>query len=206
MFGVILVFIIIISLVLFVIYMIHLLFIPIIIALAVLIFRRARKKDGPQVSMYLNGVENAEVRAVLKKGFDKQQTLKKLRVKISKRQIREKVNRIVDVVDRIFENLKKDPKDIKAARQFLNYYLDSTITILEKYVQLSMHGAAGSELKTTLEKTESMLDNIEHSFEVQLGKLLSNDVMDLDTEIKLLEKTFKMEGLDIKRPKETVEK
>ncbi|MDA3901034.1 MAG: 5-bromo-4-chloroindolyl phosphate hydrolysis family protein [Spirochaetes bacterium] len=181
------------------IYMIQLLFIPIVIGIIILMIRNAAKKREPGVSMYIRGVENSEARTVLTKGFEKQQTLKKLKIKVSKREIREKVNSIIDVVDRIFECIKNDPTDIKAARQFLNYYLDSTITILNKYIELSKHSTASSEIEETLKKTEELLDTIHHSFEVQLGKLLSNDVMDLDTEITLLEKTFRMEGLNYKR-------
>lgn len=117
-----------------------------------------------------------------------------------KKQIRDeviigKVNTICLTVEKILAEVKRDPGDLKAARQFLSYYLDATINILNKYVTLSMQNVSDSGIKSSLRRVESMLDTIANAFEKQLTRLLSNDVMDLDTELSLLEKTIQMEGL-----------
>jgi 5-bromo-4-chloroindolyl phosphate hydrolysis protein len=155
------------------------------------------KRDEMEMNVILDGVTDEALKEILKSGHKKQLMLKELKSKISKPQIRERVDKIIDVVNRIFEDLKYDPKDVKVARQFLNYYLDSTIKILKKYTELSMHsGLANSDVSQSLSKTEELLDKIYTAFEAQLAKLLEDDAMDLDTEVQLLEQTLKMEGLD----------
>lgn len=152
--------------------------------------------DGMDIDFTAYGVTSEELKEVLRTGLEKQQRLKELQKRVPKREIRESVEKIIDVVDRIYEDFKKDPKDIRTGRMFLNNYLDSTLTIIEKYVDLVSHKVRGGELEKTLQKTEELLDKIHRAFELQLSKLLEDDALDLSTEIEVLEKTLKMEGLD----------
>ena len=46
----------------------------------------------------------------------------------------------------------------------------------------------------SFQKTENLLDTIEVAYQKQLEKLFEDDVMDLDTELKVLAKTIKSEG------------
>lgn len=154
------------------------------------------KRKRPLTSGYITDVDEAPQDEKLREGFEKQQQLKQLKNRITKYEIREKVAKIIDVVDRIFDDFKKDPKDIREGRQFLNTYLDSTITIIEKYSDLSKSETKSEELQDALERTEALLDQINESFEVLLSKLLENDTLDLNVEIEVLEKTLKMEGLN----------
>jgi 5-bromo-4-chloroindolyl phosphate hydrolysis protein len=114
---------------------------------------------------------------------------------IKDQNVRHRAEQIADVVKRIHENFKKDPKDVKAGRQFINYYLDATVKILRRYVELSAHDRGSEEVRTALGKTEILLDTIRDAFERQLTLLLRDDIMDLEMEIKVLEKTIKLEGL-----------
>ena len=85
---------------------------------------------------------------------------------------------------------------MKVARQFLSYYFDTSISIVNKYSQLSMQEVQSPEISRSLLKAENMLNSIDIAFDRQLARLLSNDVMDLDVEIETLEKTFKAEDLN----------
>jgi 5-bromo-4-chloroindolyl phosphate hydrolysis protein len=55
----------------------------------------------------------------------------------------------------------------------------------------------GKQIKNNVikQKVESLLSTIKQAFDKQLAKLLEDDVMDLDVEISVLEKTMKSEGL-----------
>ena len=47
----------------------------------------------------------------------------------------------------------------------------------------------------TLNKVIKVLDSIEKAFEKQLMQLYDDDFLDLDTEIKILEKSIQADGL-----------
>ncbi|MEZ4652606.1 MAG: 5-bromo-4-chloroindolyl phosphate hydrolysis family protein [Candidatus Eisenbacteria bacterium] len=98
-------------------------------------------------------------------------------------------------MEQIYENFERDPKDIKTAGQFLSYYTDTTVRIIERYIELSGHDVADRDIQSTLTKVESILGQIDRAFEKQLAKLLRDDALDLESEIRLLEKTLEAEGL-----------
>ncbi len=141
------------------------------------------------------GVTPQLLETTMKEGGEKIGVLVDCAKNINNPLVREKIGRIVDVIRRIFANFEKDPKDIKQAKQFLSYYLDTSIKIVKKYRDLSAQNVRSPEIAATLSKAELMLDSIEKAFEKQHARLLRDDAMDLDTEIETLEKTFNAEDL-----------
>ena len=141
------------------------------------------------------GITPQLLETTMKEGGEKIGVLIDCAKNINNPLVREKIGRIVDVTKRIFTNFEKDPKDIKQAKQFLSYYLDTSIKIVKKYRDLSAQNVRSPEIAATLSKAELMLDSIEKAFEKQHARLLRDDVMDLDTEIETLEKTFNAEDL-----------
>ncbi len=132
---------------------------------------------------------------VLKDGEQKLAQMRSFPHKIRNYDIRRKIVRICDVAERIFETLKKNPEDVKTAQHFSLYYLDSTIHILHKYVELSEHKAYSDDIKNTLKQVETILDKVQAAFERQLSNLLKNDMLDLNSEIAVLEETIEIEGI-----------
>ena len=114
--------------------------------------------------------------------------------RIKNQDIKDKIAAIVEVSGRIFDDLRQDPSDVKKAKKFVLYYLDSTSIIVKKYADLSKYTYRNAGMNDTLKRAETLLDSIKEAFEKQLLALLENDVMDLDVEIKTLESTFKMDG------------
>lgn len=136
-----------------------------------------------------------DLKIALSEGSKKLLDIKRFEKLIKKSSVVGVVKEIEDLVARILDDIQKDPEnDLRPARQFLTYYLDSTVTILNKYVELSAQDDHDS-VQAALARVEKMLVTIRDAFEKQLGKLLTNDVMDLDTELSLLEQTINAEGL-----------
>jgi 5-bromo-4-chloroindolyl phosphate hydrolysis protein len=153
-----------------------------------------RPKDELRIGLG-NQVTAEELNRTLKQGDEQIRQLQFYESQVSDPEVKEKLDKITGTVRDIFVIFKKDPKDIKNARQFLSYYLDTTIKIVQKYSALSAQHINSPQMKNTLLKAENMLDSIAVAFEKQKEKLLSNDVMDLDVEIQTLEKTFNAEDL-----------
>ncbi len=140
-------------------------------------------------------VDAADLEAALAEGTRKLEIIRTLGKRLASRSAGEKVAGLCETVGEILAEIRRDPDDLKRARQFLSYYLDSTITILEKYEKLTANAVRDEKIETSIARVEAMLDTIGMAFEKQLANLLSNDVMDLDAELALLENTIHMEGL-----------
>jgi len=140
------------------------------------------------------GITPDVIEKTIKKGVKKIRAMRKHAETIDKEPVKQSIDRICGTAEKIFQNFKQDPKDIKAARQFLNYYLDSTIKIIRQYAELSQKGG-GSANAETLKKAEDVLGTIEKAFEKQLSTLYDDDFLDLDAEISVLNKSMKMDGM-----------
>jgi len=141
------------------------------------------------------GITPELIATTMKEGNEKIRVLGEYAQKIKDPRVSGKIYQIIEVIKKIFDNFKKDPKDIRSARQFLSYYLDTCIKIVRKYIDLSSQNVRSPEIAATLTRAENMLDSIEKAFEKQQARLLRDDVMDLDVEIETLERTFSAEDL-----------
>jgi len=146
----------------------------------------------------LDGVDAQSLSAALAEAEAKLATFESLIARIESKPIKAKALEIAELERKIIEDIEADPKDLKPARGFLTYYQDAAINILRKYQQIMERGASAADVRASVARVEPVLETIRASFEKQLARLLENDVLDLDTEISVLEKTLKMEGLDIR--------
>jgi len=160
-----------------------------------LIFTRSHRKKEYNFIFEGKLVDKVLLKKTMKAGRDAINELKYYRNKIEDEKVKKKVEKIIDVVERIFSNFRDDPSDIRKAQQFLNYYLNSALKVLNRYVEFSGKQTTSQDVASTLRKIEELLGTIYESFESQLAKLMDNDVMDVSSEIEVLEKTLKMEGL-----------
>lgn len=142
-----------------------------------------------------NGVSDVYLQETLLEGRAMLASFKSLCDKLPEGLSRKRALAIADLTQKILEDVKKDPKDAKIARKFLNYYLDTASKILSYYLDISVHKHASAEIKSVLAKTEATLEILEKAFANQLGRLLEDNVLDLDTELTVLQKTMQMEGL-----------
>ncbi len=137
-----------------------------------------------------HNIDTGTLRKVVRNGRNRIRKMKKLALEAENEQVKTKIEKIYMVTEKIYEDFESDPKDMRVARQFINYYLDTTIRIIEQYIALSKQ--ENDENKKILKKAESVLDLIAKNFENQLQKLYEDDFLDLDTEVEVLEKSMKL--------------
>ena len=141
------------------------------------------------------GITRAELDAVLAEGAEKVRAIRNAGRLSDKYEIRQEIEGIAQIADAIFADFKRDPKDMKAVRRFLTYYLDTTQKIVLKYRELSAGYGKTQATMEILARVEQMLPLIRATYEKILEKTLEDDVLDLDVELEVLETTIKMEGI-----------
>jgi 5-bromo-4-chloroindolyl phosphate hydrolysis protein len=136
-----------------------------------------------------------EVKQALADGRQKLDRFRSLGRDIAKPAMAASVAEVAAVIEKILATVAEDPKKLKAAKQFLNYYLDAAVRILSMYTELASKDLHDAGIQASLTKVETTLGTIKDAFEKQLAKLLSGEAMDLDAELTLLQQTLTMEGL-----------
>jgi 5-bromo-4-chloroindolyl phosphate hydrolysis protein len=137
----------------------------------------------------------AEVKDSLAEGHHKLDQIRALGKNIKKPEMAKSLAEVCTIIEKILSTIADDPKKLNPAKQFLNYYLESTVKIMTMYAELAAKNVNDAAIQTALAKVEAMLGTIRDAFEKQLAKLLSGEVMDLDVELSLLQQTINMEGL-----------
>ena len=77
----------------------------------------------------------------------------------------------------------------------MNYYLPTTIKLLEQYVQLQNVGLKGENITAAMTQIEEMLDKVIVAFQKQLDSLFERDVVDITADIQVMEQMMASQGL-----------
>lgn len=109
--------------------------------------------------------------------------------------VSERIYRIEEHTQNIFDYVTDHPEAKGQIRTFMNYYLPTTLKLLESYSRIEKVGVAGENMKKSKENIENILDMLVVGFEQQVDQLFRNESMDIDSEISVLETMMKQDGL-----------
>lgn len=118
-------------------------------------------------------------------------------------EISRKIDRIEEITRHILTYLKKHPERSNELHTFLDYYLPTTLKMLNTYAELDAQQLEGDNISVTKERIEQILDKVVEGFEAQLDKLFEGDMLDISSDIDVMEKMLQRDGLagDMKMPK-----
>lgn len=106
-----------------------------------------------------------------------------------------KIARIEEITGKILDYQRRYPAKAGQLRNFLNYYLPTTLKILRAYAQLEEQGIEGENISAAKSRIEGMMDKVVEGFEKQLDKLFQNDALDITSDVAVLEKMLDNDGL-----------
>lgn len=141
------------------------------------------------------GIDPKEVVEAITTGNAKIASIRKYADDIRSPNTQRRIRRICEINDKIIEDFRVDPKDVRIARSWLNTYLDQTIELVKQYSILSRTGARNLEAQRQMAQFDDTLDLIETKSQELLDKLLANDVMDFDVNMTVLNTMLKQEGI-----------
>lgn len=95
----------------------------------------------------------------------------------------------------ILEKLSAEPEKARSARRFLAYYLPTAVKVLIAYADLEAAGADGENARALAAQVEQNAGTIARAFEAQLDSLFAGQVLDVSTDLEVLEAMAKSDGL-----------
>ena len=138
---------------------------------------------------------NPELEKMLKDGRLALSEMKRLDDNIADPSVSADIVRLSQVSEKIFQAVKDDPDKLPQIRKFMDYYLPTTLKLLNAYDRMSGAGVSGENIDGTLSKVESMMKTVVKAFEKQLDSLYGVDALDVSADIKVLETLMAREGL-----------
>ena len=85
---------------------------------------------------------------------------------------------------------KRQPLVHTRGKALFNYYLDTGQNILSKYMRLENSNPGSAEIKELSEKTSRGMDILYDAFTKQFSRLMRNELMDVEADIKMLEESL----------------
>lgn len=96
---------------------------------------------------------------------------------------------------RIFQTIIEQPGKAPQIRRFMDYYLPTTLKMLTGYRRLTERGVSGKEAEATKNRIEDAMRVVLGAFNKQLETLYQNDMLDITTDIDVLETMLKQDSL-----------
>ena len=137
----------------------------------------------------------AEVRELLKNGEAYIQRIHEANDKIPDEGISDKLYRMERIVTRIFAEVRKDPSLAGNLNMFMDYYLPTTIKLVEAYESMDQQDIPGENIRSAKAEISDSLDTINDAFEKLLDSFFADTAMDVSTDISVMKTMMKQEGL-----------
>lgn len=158
-----------------------------------------RKKEAERLAKEQELLENDPIRKQLKiaigEGNEYIRRIREINDEIPGEEISSKLYRLERVCTKIFEHVEDNPEKLPDIRKFMNYYLPTTLKLVQTYHEFSEQPVQGENITSAKKEIERMLDNINQAFEKMFDKLFEDDAMDISTDISVLSMMLAQEGL-----------
>ena len=138
---------------------------------------------------------NPELDKMIEDGRKAIAEMKRLDDNIADPTISAQIVRLQELSGKIFAQVEQNPEKLPQIRKFMNYYLPTTLKILNAYDRMGEQGVAGENISSTMHKVEGMMATIITAFEKQLDNLFGAEAMDISTDMVVLENMMAREGL-----------
>lgn len=144
-----------------------------------------------------------EVDKIIEEGYKYLHELRDVNIRIPDEVMTKRIDRMEVASADIFAYIAEHPEKAAEIRRFMNYYLPTTLKLLNSYDKLSRQRVKGENIQKTMFEIEGMMETIAGAFEKQLDSLFDDDALDIAADISVMESILKQEGLsgeDMKMP------
>lgn len=121
--------------------------------------------------------------------------LRRLNDAIPDEKISAQIDHLEEATGKIIDHVIANPAKKPQISRFLDYFLPTTIKLLNAYDRMDSTGISGSNIDATKQKVEKMLDTLCAAFDKQLDALFGDDALDISTDITVMENLLAQEGL-----------
>ena len=179
----------------------HFIFAAVLSAGVYLLLRAVRKDeeyeveipDPPKPEPASTG--NPELDKMIRDGALAVEEMKRLDENIEDEKISQAIRELERTSQAIFQQVREAPEKLPQIRRFMDYYLPTTLKLLNAYDRMSSVGVGGENIDSTKERVEAIMDTIVAAFDKQLDGLFGAEALDVSADITVLETMLAREGL-----------
>lgn len=138
---------------------------------------------------------NPEIDALLGEREKAVSEMRRLNDSIKDPKISAQITHLETTTGKIIDAVVEKPSKLPQIRKFMNYYLPTTLKLLNAYDRMDSAGVSGANIDGTKGKIEDMLDTVCVAFSRQLDALYGEEALDISADIKVMEQMLRQEGI-----------
>ncbi len=152
-------------------------------------------RPAPKQEAKPKSTGNPEIDALLVERDRAVSEMRRLNDSIKDEKISRQITHLETTTGKIIDTVAASPSKLPQIRKFMNYYLPTTLKLLNAYDRMDSTGVSGANIDGTKGKVEDMLDTICTAFTRLLDDLYGQEAMDISADIKVMEQMLAQEGL-----------
>lgn len=138
---------------------------------------------------------NPEIDALLDERSKAVSEMRRLNDSIKDAAISAQISHLEATTGKIIDAVVEAPSKLPQIRKFMNYYLPTTLKLLNAYDRMDATGASGTNIDGTKGKIGEMLGTICVAFSRQLDALYGEEALDISADITVMEQMLQQEGI-----------
>lgn len=140
------------------------------------------------------GTDLTAEQQIEKEGHAYMERLRQLNVQIPGEIISNKLYQLDYLLQRIFMVLKEHPDKCPQMRKFMDYYLPTTVKLVESYADFDKAGIQGDNIMTAKAEIEKTMDTINQAFEKLLDDMYQDAAFEAAADAKVLKTVLAQDG------------
>ncbi len=157
--------------------------------------QQAQPRPQPKQEQKPKSTGNPEIDALLTERDRAVGEMRRLNDAIEDPRISAQISLLETTTGKIIDTVAASPGKLPQIRKFMNYYLPTTLKLLNAYDRMDSAGVSGANIDGTKGRIEDMLDTICTAFTRLLDDLYGEEAMDISAEITVMEQMLAQEGL-----------
>jgi len=110
-------------------------------------------------------------------------------------EISAKIDRMENIIRRIFQRAEQHPEVIPDLQKMMDYYLPMTVKMLDAYADMDAQPHQGENIQNSKREIETTLDTLNGAYEKLLDDLFEDTALDVSSDISVLKTLLAQEGL-----------
>lgn len=161
--------------------------------------RQHKEKEAETVNKEKSSTEKKsygpEIDPIIEESNRALSEMGRLYMSIKDPEVRQKINAVMHITDKMAQDAINDPSDIPQIKKFFSYYLPTTIKLLNSYDRMSSQGITGENLDKSMKNINDMLDSAIDAYRKRLDELFADQALDIETDIDVMNTMLAREGL-----------
>ncbi len=143
---------------------------------------------------------NEEIDALIAERKRAVSEMQRLNASIKDETVSAQIDHLEQVTGKIIDSVVAKPTKLTQIRKFMNYYLPTTLKLLNAYDRMDSVGVDGGNIGSTKGKIEDMLATICTAYDKQLDSLYGEEALDISADISVMEQMLAQEGISTDEP------